>query len=86
MSEIKSYPTVTVKWADHWCERGDFDIEHIEEHVKNAYIGEFTGKLVAESKQMVAIVSNVWDDGSVSDPMYIMKRAIMERSDKKKKS
>ncbi|MGD9381294.1 MAG: hypothetical protein PVI03_02520 [Candidatus Thorarchaeota archaeon] len=76
------YPTITVRWADHWCERGDFDVKDIEENVKSPYVGEFTGKLVAESKQMIAIVSNVWEDGTVSDPMYIMKRAIITRTDR----
>lgn len=72
------YPKVSVVWADHWCERGDFEVEDVVENVKTPYMGEYTGYLVGESKRMIAIASNIWDDGGVSDPMYIMKRAIIK--------
>lgn len=73
------YPLVRIRWADHWIDNGDHDLEDIEDNVKNPYIGDYVGYLVAESQRMVCICSNVWDDGTLSDPMYIMKRAILER-------
>ena len=81
------YPVVTIRWADHWEDKGDFELEDIVSHLK-PYYGQFSGHLVGESKQMVAICSNVWEEDNggwgFSDPMYIMKRAITYRSDKEK--
>ena len=34
---------------------------------------------------MVVLCANVWEDGSLSCPMYIMRKAITSRSDKPKK-
>lgn len=72
-----SFPRVTVTWADHYTEYEDVDLDHIKEMVQNPYIGEYTGYLVAQSKRVIAIVSNVWDDESLSTPMYIMKKSII---------
>jgi len=78
---MDSYPLIRVKWADHWHETGDFSIEDIKKNAK-PYHGEYAGYLVCETKQIVVLCSNVWENGDVSDSMYIMKRAIIWRSDR----
>jgi len=75
---VPKYKKITIKWADHFIEYGDHDVEDVKKTVKKPFAGEYTGYLVAESKQMMAISSNIWEDGSVSDVMYIMKRAIIK--------
>lgn len=75
---VAEYKKVSVKWADHWIDYGDHDIDDVKEYAKKPYEGEYTGYLVADTKRMIAIASNIWDDGGVSDPMYIMKRAIIK--------
>lgn len=74
----KEYPLVKVKWADHYIDYGDHDIKDVQENAKDAFTGSYAGYLVAKSRRMVVIASNVWEDGTVSDPMYIMRRAILE--------
>jgi len=75
------YPLIKVKWADHWHETGDFTPDEIKGKAK-PYHGEYAGYLVEDNKQMIVLCSNVWENGEVSDPMYIMKRAIVWRSDR----
>ena len=79
------YPVIRVKWADHWHEPGEYTLEHILNNL-DAFYGSFSGHLVGENKQMVCICANVWDgeegEENFSDPMFIMKRAIVYRSDK----
>jgi len=70
-------PLVKVEWADHFIDYGDHDIEDVLEIVKDAYIGSYAGYLVAKSQRMIAIAPNIWEDGTISDPMYIMRRAIL---------
>ena len=81
------YPVITVRWADHWEEDGEFSLEDIKKNLK-PYYGHFSGHLIAESKQMVAMCANVWEDGeggwSYTDPFFIMKKSITSRSDKDK--
>ena len=74
-------PLIKVKWADHWIDNGDFTLDEIKEKAQ-PYYGEYAGLLVYENKQMLIWSSNVWEDGSFSDPMMLMKRCIVERSDK----
>lgn len=74
---MNKYKTVRVTWADHWIDYGDHDEETVADAVKEPYIGEYTGYLVGESKRMIALASNVWEDGSMSDVMYIMKKSII---------
>ncbi len=83
------FPVITVRWADHWQDEGDFSLEQIKEKA-NTYYGNWTGKLVLETKQMLVLVGNTWDarpendepEDSYSEPMYIMKRSITYRSDR----
>ena len=75
------YPLISVKWADHWNETGDFTVEEIKNKAK-PYYGEYAGYLVEENKQMIVLCSNIWENGEVSDPMYLLKRCIVSRSDK----
>lgn len=84
MAEKNNFPTITVKWADHWVENGDLDLKDVIKEAKPLY-GHYTGFLVFENKQVIVLCSNVWegeDDVEVSDAMYIMKRAVVSRSDK----
>lgn len=79
------FPTITVKWADHWVDPGDADLKSVIQEAKPLY-GNYTGFLVFENKQVIVLCSNYWDSDDdsieVSDPMYIMKRCIVSRSDK----
>lgn len=89
MDEKSNFPTITVKWADHWQDEGDFTLEQIKRKATPCY-GEWTGKLLLETKQMLVLGGNKWiarpdndeEDDTWSEPMYIMKRAIVSRSDK----
>lgn len=86
MSAIKDkYPSIEVKWADHWVEYGDQELSWIKEKADAIY-GEYVGRKVYENKQILVICSNVWEgvdgEANFSDPMFIMKRCIVERSDK----
>lgn len=72
------WPLVKIKWADHWIDYGDQDMDEVLEKLK-PYYGEYVGYLIAENKQMIAIASNKWQNGDPSEVMYIMKRAIVER-------
>lgn len=74
----KEYPLVKVKWADHYIDYGEHDIADVIENAKDAYIGSYAGYLVAKTKRMLVIASNVWEDGTISDPMYIMRRAVVD--------
>ena len=58
-------------------------MDHVKKEAK-PYTGKYSGYLVHETKQMLVIASNVWEDGSVGPTMYIMKRSITKRSDKNK--
>jgi hypothetical protein len=82
MSKTKSvkheYPRLSVVWADHFIHNGDHDIADVIKEAKPVY-GEYTGYCVYENKQILVLCSNIWEDGTVSDPMFIMKRAIKER-------
>jgi hypothetical protein len=82
----KHFKTIEVKWADHWVNPGDHSLKDVIEDAKPMY-GNYTGYLVHENKQVIILCSNYWDeeeDGDVvvSDPMYIMKRTIVYRSDR----
>jgi len=72
---------ITVKWADHHVSYGDYSLEEIKA-LAQPYYGEYSGLLVNEDKQTITICSNKWEDGQYSDPMVIMKRCIVSRSDK----
>lgn len=74
----KNFPLVKVKWADHYIEYGEHDLETVKETAKDAYVGSYAGYLVAKTKRMLVIAGNVWEDGTISDPMYIMRRAVVE--------
>lgn len=86
----KGYPLITVVWADHWQDEGDFTLSEIKAKA-TPYTGEWTGRLIFENKQMVVLGNNKWEarpdndenEDTWSEPMYIMKRAIIFRSDKR---
>lgn len=75
------HPLIKVIWADHWQDAGDFTLEEVIEKAQS-YCGEYAGFLVYEDEEMLVIAGNVWEDGSISDPMYIMKSCIINRSDR----
>jgi len=80
-----NYPLISVKWADHFFCEQDMTLKEIEETNSDPLIGEYSGFLVAENQRMIAIASNIWEDDieeAISPTMYIMKRAIIYRSDK----
>lgn len=80
-----NYPVITVKWADHFFCEQDMTLEEIQVAGKDALIGEYSGYLVDENQRMIAIASNIWEDdheSSISPTMFIMKRAIVYRSDR----
>lgn len=89
MDESDNFPTITVRWADHWQDDGDYTLEEIKKKAK-PYYGEWTGKLLLETKQVLVLGGNMWearpdndeDEPTWSEPMYIMKRSIVWRSDK----
>jgi hypothetical protein len=84
------YPTIRVKWQDHW--ENDDDGVRIEDAIRDTldgeFIGEFSGALLAETfpkqktKGMICLTSNIWADGTCTRPMYISKKCIIYRSDK----
>jgi len=80
------FERIEARWADHWVNPGDHDLKDVIAWAKPMY-GNYTGYLVFENKQVIVLCSNWWDpeegeDIVVSDPMYIMKRAIVYRSDR----
>lgn len=83
--QSSKFPTVTVRWADHWIDNGDQSLKDVIKEAKPMY-GNYTGFLVHENKQVIVLCSNYWEgeeeDAEVSDPMYIMKRSITYRSDR----
>ena len=89
MANKKKYPLISVRWADHWVDNGDISISDAIKQAK-PYYGNYAGHLVYENKQVLVLCSNIWepheDDTEeelmVSDPMYIMKKAIVFRSDR----
>ena len=82
------YPLITVKWADHFFCEEDLSLEDIKKEAKGPLVGEYSGYLVEENSRMIVLASNVWvgdEEESISPTMYIMKRAIVFRSDKNAK-
>lgn len=82
------YPLITVRWADHFFCEEDLSLEDIKKEAKGPLIGEYSGYLVEENNRMIVLASNIWTDdqeASISPTMYIMKRAIVFRSDKSAK-
>jgi len=84
---VKEYPLIEVTWDDHWIENEDVTMDHIKKECK-PYVGKYAGYLVHETKQMLVIASNVWQEEDESEAMfgptmYIMKRSITSRSDRK---
>ena len=87
---MKDYPLIEVEWADHWQDEGDFTLDEIKKKTK-PYIGRWSGRLILETKQMIVIGNNKWDarpdndedEDTWSEPMYIMKKSIISRSDRK---
>lgn len=85
-TRASAFPTITVRWADHWIDNGDQSLKDVIKEAKPLY-GNYTGFLVFENKQVIVLCSNYWEgeegeDIEVSDPMYIMKRSITYRSDR----
>jgi hypothetical protein len=86
----KSFDKINVEWADHYAESGDFTLEDIKEKADQIdnYIGDYDGKLVYQNKRVIVICANVWNgeegEENFSDPMYIMKRAIIKKEIKEK--
>lgn len=83
---MKGYPLIEVVWWDHWIENEDVTMEHIKKEA-SPYIGRYAGYLVHETKRMLVIASNVWQEEDEKEvmfgpTMYIMKRSITSRSDK----
>ena len=76
------YPLIEVQWADHFFDKDDCELEDVIKEAKNPYMGSYAGYLVHENKRMLVLCANVWEDGTVSCPMYIMKKAIVSRSDR----
>lgn len=80
------YPEITIRWADHWEE--DEDNVSVEDALKEAkpYYGRMRGFLLGETKQVLVVASNIWEEDNgewlVTRPFYIMKRAVVYRSDK----
>ena len=78
---MKQHPLIKVKWADHWQDGGDFTLKQLKTKAQ-PYYGEYAGFLALETKHILIMCSNIWEDGTYSDPMVIMKKCIVERSDK----
>jgi hypothetical protein len=82
--KYREYVDCRIKWADHFVEHGDTDLETVKKKVQKPAYGVYRGVIVAQSKQMIALCPNVWEeeDGedmdTLSDPMYIMKTAIVD--------
>ena len=83
MATGSKYPLIEVEWDDHWIESDDVSLEHIKKECR-PMVGKYAGYLVHETKQMLVIASNVWqeDEEEFGPTMYIMKRSITKRSDK----
>lgn len=85
----ENFPTITVRWADHWQDEGDYTLEEIKKKA-TPYYGKWTGRLILETKQVIVLAGNSWEprpdndenEETFSEPMYIMKRLITYRSDK----
>jgi len=78
----KKYPLIEVHWRDHWIENEDVSIEQAKKEAK-PIVGKYSGYLIHETKQMLVIASNIWEEtDEVGPTMYIMKRSITYRSDK----
>jgi len=78
----KKYPLIEVEWDDHWIENEDISIEDAKKGTK-PIVGKYAGYLIHETKQMLVIASNIWEETQEVGPtMYIMKRSITYRSDK----
>lgn len=75
------YPVVEVRWDDHFFDDSDFTLKDIIKEGKAPYKGCYVGYLVHENKNMLVLCSNVWDEGDLSCPMYVMKNCITYRSD-----
>lgn len=70
---------ITITWVDHYQENGDFTVDEISRIARDNMVGTYCGFLVYENDEFVVISNNIWEDGSISDPMFIMKRAIIKR-------
>jgi len=77
-----NYPIITVEWADHFFEEEDASLEEVIKTSKQRFTASLTGYLIHESKYALAIAANIWQDGSFREVNYIMKKAIIKRSDK----
>lgn len=80
------YPRIEVHWADHFFCEEDMSLKEIKDEAKGPLIGRYTGYLVEENKRMLVLASNIWEgeeEESISPTMYIMKKAIVYRSDKR---
>ena len=88
-SNSEEFPIITVRWADHWQDEGDFTLDEIKKKA-TPYIGKWRGALIFENKQMIVLAGNSWEprpdndeeEETFSEPMYIMKRSIIYRSDR----
>lgn len=84
VSKDKEYPLIEVTWDDHWIDNEDVSMDYIKKECK-PYVGRYAGYLIHETKQMLAIASNIWqgdEEEKYGPVMYIMKRSIKSRSDK----
>ncbi len=80
MKNIKhNYAKMVITWADHFYQDDDYTLEEINEKIKSPIYGEYIGYCIAESKQILCLASNIWEDGTISQPMYIMKKCIIRR-------
>ena len=78
------YKYISVEWADHWATGTNepFELEKLAEMAKKPIIRETGGFLVHENKRVIVLAGTVEEDGTLTECNFLMKRLILNRSDK----
>jgi hypothetical protein len=82
---IHDYPFVGIEWADHWATgtNDPYTLEKLTELAKEPIIRETGGYLVHENKRVIVLCGTIEEDGTLTECNFLMKRLIINRSDKK---
>ena len=76
---IHDYLRCTVIWADHWAkDLADYDPHEVTEMARRPIYYEFTGYLIEETDECIAVGSHIRSDGMIANPMSIMMDVIIE--------
>jgi len=78
------YPWIDVEWADHWASgtNDPLTLDAIVEMAKRPILRLTGGYKVHENRRVIVLAGTIEQDGTITECNFLMKRLIINRSDK----